>query len=98
VTGSGPPLLMFSPGGFDATLENWTSFSIYRRLNLLDHLSKSYTCIAFDRRESVVPVVGSSASDGTTTPRRQGLLDHLGIERAHLMAAAWVVPRLRRSR
>jgi len=86
VTGSGPPLLMFSPGGFDATLENWTSFSIYRRLNLLDHLSKSYTCIAFDRRESGgsggrVERIGwhDYAAQG------RGLLDHLGIERAHLM-------------
>jgi len=86
VTGSGPPLLMFSPGGFDATLENWTSFSIYRRLNLLDHLSKSYTCIAFDRRESGgsggrVERIGwhDYAAQG------RGLLDHLGIEQAHLM-------------
>ena len=25
VVGSGPPLLMFSPGGFDATLEKFTA-------------------------------------------------------------------------
>ena len=52
VLGDGPPLLLFSPGGFNATIENWTSFGIYARLNLLEHLSARFTCIAFDKRES----------------------------------------------
>ncbi len=86
VAGSGPPLLLFSPGGFNATIENWTTFGIYRRLDLLAHLTARYTCITFDKRES-----GRSGGrverltwDGYA---RQGaaLLDHLGIERAHLM-------------
>ena len=29
--GNGPPLLMFSPGGFDATIEKWTSQSVYAK-------------------------------------------------------------------
>ena len=45
VTGDGPPLLMFSPGGFNAALGNWTSFSVYARLGLVDQLAKSYTCV-----------------------------------------------------
>ena len=45
VTGDGPPLLMFSPGGFDSTLESWRSVGIYQRLNLLEHLEQRYTCI-----------------------------------------------------
>jgi pimeloyl-ACP methyl ester carboxylesterase len=86
VAGSGPPLLMFSPGGFSATLENWTSFSLYRRLKLLDHLTKAYTCITFDRRESG----GSGGRVERVTwqdyaAQGKGLLDHLGIGRAHLM-------------
>ena len=86
VLGEGPPLLLFSPGGFDARVENWTDFGIYRRLNLLEHLSRSYTCIAFDKRES-----GRSGGRveriGWDDYAAQGLalLDHLGIERAHLM-------------
>jgi pimeloyl-ACP methyl ester carboxylesterase len=86
VAGSGPPLLMFSPGGFGATLENWTSFGLYQRLRLLDQLTKTYTCITFDRRES-----GGSGGrvERIAWPdyaaQGKGLLDHLGISRAHLM-------------
>jgi pimeloyl-ACP methyl ester carboxylesterase len=86
VTGSGPPLLMFSPGGFDSNLEAWQTVGIYRRLNLLEHLSKSYTCVTFDRRES-----GHSGgrverlSWAHYVAQAKGLLDHLDITRAHLM-------------
>jgi pimeloyl-ACP methyl ester carboxylesterase len=86
VTGSGEPLLMYSPGGFDSSLENWKTFGNYRRLNLVQHLSEKYTCITFDRRESGlsggrVERIGWAdyAAQG------EGLLDHLGIGKAHLM-------------
>ncbi len=86
VTGDGPPLLMFSPGGFNATLANWTSFSLYARLGLVDRLAAAYTCVMFDRRES-------GASGGRVervtwaryAAQGKGLLDRLGIARAHLM-------------
>ena len=86
ISGSGPPLLLFSPGGFNGALENWTTFGIYRRLGLLEHLRERYTCIAFDKRES-------GASGGRVeritwkhyAAQGAGLLDELGIERAHLM-------------
>lgn len=86
VVGSGPPLLMFSPGGFNATLDNWRSQSVYARFKPLDHLPERYTCIAFDRRES-----GRSGgrvervSWADYVAQGKGLLEHLGIERAHLM-------------
>ncbi|MFJ3823611.1 alpha/beta fold hydrolase [Streptomyces nodosus] len=86
VAGSGPPLLMFSPGGFDSTLESWRTVGVYRRLRLLDHLSREYTCVTFDRRES-----GRSGGRleritwADYVRQGVGLLDHLGIERAHLM-------------
>jgi pimeloyl-ACP methyl ester carboxylesterase len=86
VAGSGPPLLMFSPGGFDSTLESWRTVGIYRRLDLLEQLTARYTCITFDRRES-----GRSGgrverlSWSRYVAQAIGLLDHLGIERAHLM-------------
>ena len=79
---------MFSPGGFDATLDKWKTQSVYARIKLLDHLPKHYTCIVFDRRETgqsggrVERVTWSHyAAQG------KALLDHLKIERAHVMGA-----------
>jgi pimeloyl-ACP methyl ester carboxylesterase len=86
LVGSGPPLLMFSPGGFDATLEKWATLGVYARIKPLDHLSKKYTCVIFDRREC--------GQSGGRVERltymhyaAQGkrLLEHLEIDRAHLM-------------
>ena len=51
IHGDGPPLLMYSPGGFDASLDKWTTLGVYARIRLLDHLPKKYQCIVFDRRE-----------------------------------------------
>jgi pimeloyl-ACP methyl ester carboxylesterase len=86
VLGSGPPLLMFSPAGFDATLEKWSTQSVYATTRMLDHLSKTYSCIIYDRREA-------GQSGGRVEPitwanyvaQGKGLLEHLGYKRAHLM-------------
>jgi pimeloyl-ACP methyl ester carboxylesterase len=86
VTGSGPPLLMYSPGGFNAVIETWRTQGIYAKIKPLDHLSKKYTCITFDRREC-----GQSGGrvERVTwahyVAQGKGLLDHLGIKQAHLM-------------
>jgi pimeloyl-ACP methyl ester carboxylesterase len=86
VAGSGPPLLMFSPGGFNGALENWRAFGIYKRLNLLDHLTRHHTCITFDKRES-----GQSGGRveritwDDYAVQGLGLLDELEIERAHVI-------------
>jgi pimeloyl-ACP methyl ester carboxylesterase len=82
--GDGPPLLLFSPGGFNGALENWRSFGIYERLRLLDRLEQHYTCIAFDKRESGESG-GRIEQIAWADYARQGLalLDDLGIERAH---------------
>jgi pimeloyl-ACP methyl ester carboxylesterase len=84
--GDGPPLLLFSPGGFNATIENWRTFGIYERLHLLEHLSQHYSCITFDKRES-----GRSGGRVERLTwehyalQGAGLLDELGIERAGVM-------------
>jgi len=86
VLGDGPALLMYSPGGFDARVEQWSGLSVYKRIRLLDHLPKKYKCILFDRREN--------GQSGGRVERitwnhyvRQGvgLLDALGVDRAHVM-------------
>lgn len=86
VVGSGPPLLMFAPGGFSSTLDNWRGMSVYARVKPVEHLSRHFTCILFDRREA-----GRSGGrvERVTwahyVAQGKGLLDHLGITRAHLM-------------
>ena len=83
--GDGPPLLMFSPGGFDARLENWRTLGLYKKTRVLEQLAKHYTCITFDRREA-----GQSGGRVQRitwqdyAAQGKGLLDHLGIARAHV--------------
>jgi pimeloyl-ACP methyl ester carboxylesterase len=86
VRGSGEPLLMYSPGGFDATLEKWSTLGVYGKTKMLGPLAGHYQCILFDRRET-------GASGGRVeritwqhfVTQGRGLLDHLGHSRAHLM-------------
>ena len=86
VRGDGPPVLMFSPGGFDATLDKWTTLGVYERIKLLDHLAQKYTCIVFDRRETGRSGgrVENISWDHFVT-QAKGLLDHLGFSAAHLL-------------
>ena len=86
VVGNGPPILMFAPGGFDATIEKWSTLNVYARIKLLEHLPSKYTCILYDRREC-------GQSGGRIEPvtwlhyveQGKGLLDHLGHPEAHLI-------------
>ncbi len=86
IIGSGAPLLMFSPGGFDATLDKWTTLGVYSRIKIIDHLSRQYMCIVFDRRET-----GESGGRveritwAHYVAQARGLLEHLKIDRAHIM-------------
>ncbi|QWW72365.1 alpha/beta fold hydrolase [Rhizobium sp. WYJ-E13] len=86
VIGNGPPLLMFSPGGFDATIEKWRTQGIYVQIQFLEQLPSHFTCILFDRRET-----GQSGGrvERVTwqdyVAQATGLLDHLGIDKAHIM-------------
>ena len=86
VLGSGPPLLMYAPAGFDATLDKWRTQGVYAKIKLLDHLPKHYTCVVFDRREC-----GQSGGRvehltwAHYVAQGKGLLEHLGFKRAHIM-------------
>ena len=86
VVGSGPPLLMYAPGGFNAVVETWSTLGIYGKIKLLDHLPKTFTCIMFDRRECGQS--GGRVERMTWThyvAQGKALLDHLRISRAHLI-------------
>ncbi len=86
IKGSGSPILMYAPGGFNAVVEAWSTLGIYAKVKLLDHLPQKFTCILFDRREC-----GQSGGrvERVTwkhfVAQGKGLLDHLGIARAHIM-------------
>ncbi len=86
IHGDGPPLLMYSPGGFDASLDKWTTLGVYARIKLLDHLPNKYQCIVFDRRET-----GQSGGRveritwDDYVEQGKGLLEHLGFDEAHLL-------------
>jgi len=93
VIGSGPPLLMYAPGGFNAVVESWSTLGVYAKTRVIDHLPKQFTCILFDRREC-----GQSGGrvEAVTwqhfVAQGKGLLDHLGIERAHIMGGCMGCP------
>jgi pimeloyl-ACP methyl ester carboxylesterase len=86
LVGEGPALLMFSPGGFDSSLENWSRLGRYRDLGFLQAFAPAYTCVVFDRRES-----GRSGGRvqrlgwGHYAAQALALIDYLGLERVHTM-------------
>src|SRR2546425_10424214 len=73
-------------GGFDATMEKWTTAGVWKGMRPLDSLSGEFTVIAYDRRES-------GASGGRVeklswslfAEQAKGLLDHLGVTRAFVL-------------
>ncbi len=93
VIGDGPPLLMYAPGGFDATLDKWSTLGIYARIRLLDHLAAKYRCVIFDRRET-----GQSGGRieritwNHYVVQGKALLEHLGIPAAHVVGGCMGCP------
>jgi len=86
VQGQGEPLLMFSPGGFDATLDKWSTLGVYGKTKMMATLTAHFQCIVFDRRETGLS--GGRVQRvtwGHYVAQGKGLLDHLAIARAHLM-------------
>ena len=83
IHGSGFPILLFAPGGLRSAIPFWRS----AEWDPIEALSPHFQVIAMDQRnagESTAPV---TAGDGwhTYTEDHLALLDHLEIERAHLM-------------
>jgi pimeloyl-ACP methyl ester carboxylesterase len=84
--GSGSPILMCAPGGFDATIDKWRVASAWTGMDAIEALAAEHTVIVYDRREC-----GRSGGRlerlGWERYTRHGkaLLDHLKIESAWIM-------------
>jgi pimeloyl-ACP methyl ester carboxylesterase len=84
--GSGPPLLMLAPGGFDASIDKWRVASAWQGIDAVRALSQQVTVILYDRRES-------GRSGGRVerlhwsgyARQAKNLLDHLGIASAYVL-------------
>ncbi|GEL20678.1 alpha/beta hydrolase [Pseudonocardia asaccharolytica] len=81
--GSGFPVLLIAPGGMRSAIEFWDRAP----WNPIAQLSGSYRVIAMDQRNagaSTGPVSGSDGWD-TYTADQLALLDHLGVDRFHVL-------------
>jgi pimeloyl-ACP methyl ester carboxylesterase len=84
--GSGTPILMCAPGGFDATIEKWRVASAWTGIDAIQALAAEHTVILYDRREC-----GRSGgrverlSWATFTAHGKALLDQLQIDTAWIM-------------
>jgi pimeloyl-ACP methyl ester carboxylesterase len=86
VTGSGTPLLMLAPGGFDSSISRWSASGAWKELLPLTALADQFQVIAYDRREA-------GDSGGRLEPlawdayvkQATGLLDHLGVDKAYVL-------------
>jgi pimeloyl-ACP methyl ester carboxylesterase len=84
--GSGSPLLMFAPGGFDATIDKWVTASAWKDINAIDALALEHTVIVYDRREA-----GRSGGQverlgwWNYTQQAKALLEHLRIDSAYML-------------
>ena len=83
VYGDGFPVILFAPGGMRSAMTFWAQSP----WNPITALSPQFRVIAMDQRnagESTAPV---SAADGweTYTDDHIALLDHLGVEKCHVL-------------
>jgi pimeloyl-ACP methyl ester carboxylesterase len=83
VHGEGPPVLALAPGGMRSVAEKWRVMP----WDPIARLAASHQVIVMDQRnygQSTAPITGN---DGWADYRddQLGLLDHLGIERCHVV-------------
>ena len=81
--GAGFPVLTFAPGGMRSASSYWKNAP----WNPVSELSDSFRVIAMDQRNAGDSTAPVSAKDGwhSYTAAHAALLDHLGIERCHLI-------------
>jgi hypothetical protein len=49
ISGSGAPILLMAPGGFDSAIENWSTTWPWQHFLPLQTFARHSTCIAYDR-------------------------------------------------
>jgi pimeloyl-ACP methyl ester carboxylesterase len=86
VMGAGTPLLLFAPGGFDATMAKWREASAWKGMDALAALAAHHKVIVYDRREC-----GRSGgrierlSWASYTRQAAALLDHLKVPSTYVL-------------
>jgi pimeloyl-ACP methyl ester carboxylesterase len=86
VQGSGPHLLMLAPGGFNSTIDSWTRGGVWKEMDAMNTLSKTFTLVPYDRREAGIS--GGRVEKLTWEKFAQqgrAILDHLNVKQA------WIV-------
>ena len=84
--GSGSPILMCAPGGFDASVDKWRVASAWTGIDAIKALAAEHSVIVYDRREC-----GQShgrverLSWAGYTKQGKALLDHLKMDSAWIM-------------
>jgi pimeloyl-ACP methyl ester carboxylesterase len=83
VHGSGYPILLFAPGGMRSSIPWWERSPFHP----VRELAGRHSLIAIDQRNAGQSRAPVNASDGwhTYAADHLALLDHLGIERCHLL-------------
>lgn len=81
--GSGFPVLLIAPGGMRSAIGAWDNAP----WNPIEHLAPHHRVIAMDQRNAGSSTAPVSKSDGwaTYTADQLALLDHLGVERFHVL-------------
>jgi hypothetical protein len=65
VAGSGPPILMYAPGGFNAVVESWSTLGIYAKTKI----EPPALCRASRFRREALVVPGHDAAHATSAAR-----------------------------
>jgi len=82
-SGDGFPILLFAPGGMRSAIDFWQ----HSPWNPIEALSPHFRVIAMDQRNAGRSRAAISGEDGwhTYTADHLALLDHLGVDRCHLL-------------
>lgn len=83
VTGEGPPILLFAPGGMRSAISFWE----HMPWNPIERLAGEFRIVAMDQRNAGQSTAEIGPDEGWRryTEDHLALLDHLGIDRCHLM-------------